>query len=60
MLPQTQTGLVLAGAGAGYLGHQLYLGRSVLKPNKGALWVALAGAALGYLYFKHEASQATG
>ena len=60
MLPQTQTGLIALGAGAGYLGHQLYLGKSVIKPNKGALMVAVAGAVLGYLYFKYEASNATG
>lgn len=56
----TQTGLVLGGAGIGYLGHQIYLHKSLAKPNKGAIAVAVIGAALGYWYFKSQAAQASG
>lgn len=56
----TQNSLILAGAGAGYLGHQLYMHKSLVKPNKGALLVAVVGAVLGYAYFKTQASQASG
>lgn len=56
----TQNSLILAGAGAGYLGHQFYMHKSLVKPNKGALLVAVVGAVLGYAYFKTQASQASG
>lgn len=57
----TQNSLILAGAGLGYVGGQMfYAHRGLGKPSGKGLAIAALGAVVGYLYFKQQASQAQG
>ncbi len=59
-LTLTQNNTILGGAALGYAGAALWMGKSMLKPNRSIVIVALLGAATGYLYFKYEGSVAQG